>query len=66
MANAQDIDTAADSDLLSSANDAVRRALDEAAAGEATGKLVAIGAGTFAFAALIGFIGAAAAIKVLR
>ena len=61
-----DIDSNDDADLLRSADDHIRRALDDAAAGESIKSLAMIGASSFVIAAGVTFVVAAVAIKVLR
>ncbi len=64
--NAQDIDSEMDADLYTAANDGIRRALDEAAAGESIKSMAMIGTTTLVVAGLTGFLLTAVAIKVLR
>ncbi len=61
-----DFDEQRDADMFKSANDGVRRALDESAAGEDLKKLALTGVAAFMAAAVGGFIVAAVAIKVMR
>lgn len=61
-----DIDEEFNADLLKSANDSVRRALDAAAAGESTKSLAMVGATALIVGGIIGFVVSAVAIKVLK
>lgn len=64
--NSLDFDEQMDADLLKSANDYVRRALDDAAAGETISGLAKSAAASFAIAGVVGFVVGAIFVKVLR